>query len=253
MAAFLGSHLVQIPTLQSLIDEMQAGLVVMWRQQKVCDVPFEEQSLPLRAFCAATGEAAGTTQETGLALDQAPMTPRDPASAIAPALTVIVVEPTLVDIWFAVSGLANSGFHITVAESFLEAKALIDRQPPAVLITDVRLREYNGLHLVLRGKAARPDMAAIVVSAVPDPVLQAEAERMKATFVLKPTTRQEFLAAVYRTLFRSPEDSAPIRPRFERRIAERRLVEKAISKAERRVAERRRRFGAAPTDTLLMN
>jgi len=49
------------------------------------------------------------------------MTPRDAAGATPPALTAIVVEPTLVDIWFAVSGLANSGFHITVAESFLEA------------------------------------------------------------------------------------------------------------------------------------
>ena len=182
------------------------------------------------------------------------MTPRDAASANAPApLTAIVVEPTLVDIWFAVSGLANSGFHITVAESFQEAKALIDKQPPAVLITDVRLREYNGLHLVLRGKAARPDMAAIVVTTVADPVLQAEAERMNATFILKPTTRQEFLAAVYRTLFRSAEDAAPIRPSFERRLSERRLPEKEMSSEERRVAERRRSFGAAPTSNLLMN
>lgn len=181
------------------------------------------------------------------------MTPRDAAGAPPQALTAIVVEPTLVDIWFAVSGLANSGFHITVAESFLEAKALIDKQPPAVLITDVRLREYNGLHLVLRGKAARPDMAAIVVTTVADPVLQAEAERMNATFILKPTTRQEFLAAVYRTVFRSAEDPAPIRPSFERRIAERRLPEKAMSDSERRVTERRRSVGPAPTHNLLMN
>jgi two-component system response regulator RegA len=181
------------------------------------------------------------------------MTPPDAASAAAPALTVIVVEPRLADRWFAVSSLTNSGFHMTVAEGFLEAKALIDKRPPALLITDVRLGEYNGLHLVLRGKAARRDMAAIVVSAVEDQVLKAEAERMNATFVLKPTTSQEFLAAVYRTLFRSAEDSAPIRPTFERRIAERRLPEKAVAQAERRVGERRRRFGAAQMHTLLMN
>jgi DNA-binding NtrC family response regulator len=182
------------------------------------------------------------------------MTPRDTASAKPlTQLTAIVVEPTLADIWFAVSGLANSGFHITVAESFLEAKTLIDKQPPAVLITDVRLHEYNGLHLVLRGKAARPDMAAIVVTTVADPVLQAEAERMNATFILKPTTKQEFLAAIYRTLFRSRDDSAPIRPAFERRIAERRLPENAMVDAERRVAERRRSFGTAPTHEALTN
>jgi DNA-binding NtrC family response regulator len=181
------------------------------------------------------------------------MTPRDAAGATPSALTTIVVEPTLVDIWFAVSGLANGGFHITVAESFLEAKTLIDKQPPAVLITDIRLREYNGLHLVLRGKAARPDMAAIVVTTFADPVLQAEAERMNATFILKPTTRQEFLAAVYRTLFRSAEDSGPIRPNFERRIGQRRHPEKAKADSERRIAERRRSVGAAPTHNALMN
>jgi DNA-binding NtrC family response regulator len=189
-----------------------------------------------------------------LALDQTAMTPREAAGATPSApLTAIVVEPTLADIWFAVSGLANSGFHITVAESFLEARTLIDKQPPAVLITDIRLHEYNGLHLVLRGKAARPDMAAIVVTTVADPVLQAEAERMNATFILKPTTRQEFLAAVCRTLFRSSEEAAPIRPSFERRIVERRFPEKAIVGAERRTAERRRNFGTAPTSNVLTN
>ena len=182
------------------------------------------------------------------------MTPHDAAGAnpMAP-LTAIVVEPALADIWFAVSGLADGGFHITVAESFVEAKTLIDKQPPAVLITEIRLREYNGLHLVLRGKAARPDMAAIVVTTVADPVLQAEAERMKATFILKPTTKQEFLAAVYRTLFRAARGSAPIRPRFERRIAERRVPSRVMLDAERRVAERRRTYGTAPTHNVPVN
>ena len=159
-------------------------------------------------------------------------------------LTAIVVEPTLEDVWFVVSSLADRGFHVTVAEDFLEAKTLLDRHPPALLITSLRLHAYNGLHLVLRGKAARPDMAAIVLSAVADSVLQAEAERMLATFVRKPTTTQEFLAAVYRTLFRSADDTAPIRPRFERRIAQRRRPAAAMRDAERRVAERRRDLGA---------
>lgn len=170
------------------------------------------------------------------------MTSRHP-SGLRATLTAIVVEPTLADIWFAVSGLADQGFHVTVAEGFLEARTLIDKNAPALLITDLRLQEYNGLHLVLRGKAVRPDMAALVLSSVADSVLQAEAERMQATFVLKPTTRQEFLAAVYRTLYRSADDASPIRPRFERRTAERRAPAGATQDLERRVAERRRSLG----------
>ena len=174
------------------------------------------------------------------------MTSGHPSSGTRSATpATIIVELDLTDVWFAVSGLADSGFHITVAEDFFEAKVLIDTKPPELLITDLRLREYNGLQLVLRGKSARPDMAAIIFTKHGDPVLQAEAERMGATFVLKPTTKQEFLAAVYRTLFRSSGDSAPIRPRFERRIGQRRLPKAPVPGSERRLAERRRDFGTA--------
>ena len=96
-------------------------------------------------------------------------------------------------------------------------------------------------------------MAAIVVTTVADPVLQAEAERMNATFILKPTTKQEFLAAIYRTLFRSADDPAPIRPTFERRVSERRLPDAAAIDAERRLAQRRRGFDTASTHNALMN
>jgi len=173
------------------------------------------------------------------------MTSRHPSGAHPQAhLTAIVVEPTLADTWFAVSGLADRGFHITVAENFLEARTLIDKHPPSLLITELRLQEYNGLHLVLRGKAARPDMAALVLSGTADPVLQAEAERMHATFVLKPTNRQEFLAAVYRTLFRSLDDTTPVRSPFERRGADRRVAAGIAANADRRVRERRRELRA---------
>ena len=170
------------------------------------------------------------------------MTSRHPSGGHLQArLTAIVVEPTLADTWFAVSGLADSGFHITVAESFLEARTLLDKHPPSLLITNLRLQEYNGLHLVLRGKAARPDMAAVVLSSTPDVVLEAEAERMRATFVLKPTSRQEFLAAVYRTFFRSLDRAVPIRAPFERRVVDRRRsAPAAVADTERRLGERRR-------------
>jgi len=169
------------------------------------------------------------------------MTSRHPSGAHPQGhLTAVVVEPTLADTWFAVSGLADRGFHITVAENFLEGRTLIDKHPPSLLITELRLQEYNGLHLVLRGKAARPDMAALVLSATADPVLQSEAERMHATFVLKPTNSQEFLAAVHRTLFRPSDDATPVRPPFERRVADRRVDAGTALDADRRVRERRR-------------
>ena len=84
-------------------------------------------------------------------------------------------------------------------------------------------------------------MAALVVTSVDDPVTRADAERMGATFVLKPTTRKELVAAVYRTLYRASGDTRPIRPTFERRIAERRSpTTVSMFDAERRNQDRRR-------------
>ena len=49
----------------------------------------------------------------------------------------------------------------------------------------MRLGAYNGLHLIV---LAVPSMVAkIALSAVVDPVIQREAERVGAPFVVKPT------------------------------------------------------------------
>jgi hypothetical protein len=84
-------------------------------------------------------------------------------------------------------------------------------------------------------------MAAVVTSAVTDPLLQDEAERMGATFVSMPATSAELLAAVMRTLFEGPEHPGSIRPPFERRRTERRRrVGAPPPESERRIGDRRR-------------
>jgi DNA-binding NtrC family response regulator len=144
-----------------------------------------------------------------------------------------------VDLFFAISALSLVGFQTRVADSFEEARDMLVAQPPAVLVADIRLGAYNGLHLVLRGKQARPNMAAIVTTDWPDKVLMAEAEAMGATFLLKPAVREEFLAAIFRTLFRH-DAGTPIRSPFERRHGERRAATAAAVEEERRRQTRRR-------------
>lgn len=99
-----------------------------------------------------------------------------------------------------VDALQSLGFTFAVAEDFHEAKRVIATHPPDLLITHVRLGAYNGLQLVLRGRAAAPHMAAIVVSDVNDPVLQREAEAMDATLVVKPAGRAEWIDAARRAI-----------------------------------------------------
>lgn len=164
---------------------------------------------------------------------------RSAASHPVAVVSALVVEPTLPDAVPIVTTLTACRFHVTVAETFTKAKERLSARPPEVLVTEIRLAEYNGLHLVLRGKSLRPDMAAIAMSSVPDPVLQADAEALGATFMLKPVSEKELSAAVFRTIFLQASSMAPLRPPFERRISERRSIGRQME-PDRRTEDRRR-------------
>jgi DNA-binding NtrC family response regulator len=155
----------------------------------------------------------------------------------------LVVEPVLPHLVTILSALSSIGFDITVAETFKDARDSVVSHRPTLLVTDVRLQDFNGLHLVLRAKASWPDLPAIVTAQALDQVLQEEAERLEATFLLMPTAATEIVAAVHRTLFRhlAPETSLePIRAPFERRRTERRAVTASPIEPERRMRDRRR-------------
>jgi DNA-binding NtrC family response regulator len=164
-------------------------------------------------------------------------------SALTTPATALVVEPSLGETMAIVAMLSSLGFRVTVSDSFQEAKTQLMMRP-LLLVTELRLGEYNGLHLVLRGKAVRPDMEAIVTSHVTDTVLSAEAERLGATFVPKNVPDHELRAAICRTLFRGPGSAEPIRSPFERRKGDRRNRQSAEHDPERRVGERRRDVAA---------
>jgi DNA-binding response OmpR family regulator len=168
--------------------------------------------------------------------------PQSSALHAVPVTSALVVEPILTDALLATTTLEACGFHVTIAETFAKGKDRLNARVPDVLVAAIRLAEYNGLQLVLRAKALRSDVAAIVVSPVFDPVLQADSEAMGATFVVKPVAEKDFSAAVFRTIFREKTGTRePLRPPFERRIVERRISASAeVVPFERRRVDRRR-------------
>lgn len=101
-----------------------------------------------------------------------------------------------------VDALQSMGLTFAMADDFHEAKRILATQPPDLLITHVRLGAYNGLQLVLRGKATNPRMAAIVVSDMADAVLKREVESMEGTMVVKGANRAEWIAAAQRAICR---------------------------------------------------
>ena len=153
--------------------------------------------------------------------------------------TAMVVEPRPDDAKFLADALRSGGYDVTVA-SFAEAKAVLNSSPPQLLVVDICQGAFNGLHLVVRLRSARATVAAVVTCPYDDSVLRRDAESLGAVFAVKPTTREELLAAAARVLWRNRHDSDPIRQPFERRHTDRRLAAGPIPGPDRRRMERRR-------------
>ena len=69
--------------------------------------------------------------------------------------------------------------------TFEEASRILRTNPPDLLIADVRLGPFNGLQLVISSPQPIP---AIIITGFADPVLEADARRRGADYVLKPVS-----------------------------------------------------------------
>jgi len=121
-----------------------------------------------------------------------------------PPSTALVVEPNAPDMVLVTSILTSAGFLVTGADNFKAGGSLLIEAPPSLLVAEIRLGAYNGLQLAYRAKSVSPHITIVLTSAYPDPVLRRDVERMGATFVLKPVTGRDLLAAIYRTALRQP-------------------------------------------------
>jgi DNA-binding NtrC family response regulator len=82
--------------------------------------------------------------------------------------------------------LAGEGFAVLACATFGEARAQLATRRVAALLTDIRLTEFNGLHLVQLALTLHPRARLVVFSGHSDEVLQAEAQGVGALWLLKP-------------------------------------------------------------------
>ncbi len=113
---------------------------------------------------------------------------------------ILIVEDDRAELSGLVELLTRAGYEVEGASSFEEGRQALARTTPDVLIADIRLKAFNGLHLVILGRQARPEMAAIAMSAYEDATLATEAGRQGARFLLKPFDPADFLALVAETV-----------------------------------------------------
>jgi DNA-binding response OmpR family regulator len=89
--------------------------------------------------------------------------------------------------------LEESGYQASAVGTFEEASRLLRTNPPDLLIADVRLGPFNGLQLVISSPKPIP---AIIITGFADPVLEADARRRGAEYVLKPVSPARLLDMV---------------------------------------------------------
>jgi DNA-binding response OmpR family regulator len=111
-------------------------------------------------------------------------------------------EPTRVGLAML---LEDAGYATITAGTVPTAIRLLTEAHPDLLIVDIRLEEYNGLHLV----AVRPEpIPAVVLTGFADPAIEADARRLGAEFLLKPISAPALTALVRRLLSESRVGSA---------------------------------------------
>ena len=121
--------------------------------------------------------------------------------------SILVVSPTMtlahsLQVW-----LAEAGYHVTVVSTFAAAKSRL-RTLPDALITEVRLADFNGLHLALYAQA---ESIPTVVLGDTDPVVEAQTAEFGAVFMRRgDVSRREFLSQVDRLI-----SAAPPRPHVD--------------------------------------
>jgi DNA-binding NtrC family response regulator len=96
--------------------------------------------------------------------------------------------------------LNDAGYVASGASTFDEAKHLLETRSPDLVIADERLGAFNGLHVIVVGRARHPLMKAIVTSRVKDEGLECDAKRLNVQCLVQPTRASDWLASISRTL-----------------------------------------------------
>jgi FixJ family two-component response regulator len=131
---------------------------------------------------------------------------------------VILVNADLRALRHTEALLSEAGHLVAALSSFVEAKKVLDSVIPDLLVADIRLAAFNGLHLAIRSHFEHPDIPVIITHVQADPIFEAQAEQYGARFVAAPLGNPDyFLACVESALIERRRTQAPIR-RWSRQL-----------------------------------
>src|SRR5438477_11823238 len=82
-------------------------------------------------------------------------------------ISLLLVEPDVTTAAAVVESILTA-VDLDVRADFAAARARLQAQPPRLLVTALRLREYNGLHLVYLAARAGLSTRSVVYTEAPD-------------------------------------------------------------------------------------
>jgi DNA-binding response OmpR family regulator len=130
------------------------------------------------------------------------------------AQKILIVDDNAATRGDLVKLLADAGFETSTAATVPEAMRALATNAPNLLITEIRLDSYNGLHLI--AMAPKP-IPAIVITGFPDRGVEADARRLGAEYLAKPVSPGELYATVQRTLSTAASRGVFMPPRADPR------------------------------------
>ena len=112
---------------------------------------------------------------------------------------VVLVDDDDAQLDIVTQFLSRAGHEVVTFSQFPAAKDYLTNERTDVVITDIRLGAFNGLQLVIQAKVGNRRTLAIVLTWFDDPVVQAEAAKAGAEYMVKPVNIEELLARIERS------------------------------------------------------
>jgi DNA-binding response OmpR family regulator len=119
-----------------------------------------------------------------------------------PGARVLLVEDNPAILSAFEEWLTQEGYDVIACRQFEDAKLELSRVTPDALIADVRLGQFNGLHLAWELRELRPTSPIMVMTAYDDSVIRHEAERCGAVYWVKTPSRANFFEAFHSAVHR---------------------------------------------------
>jgi CheY-like chemotaxis protein len=109
---------------------------------------------------------------------------------------ILVVDDDVETLRGLLDLLRTAGYRAAGAADLDAALHLVQAISFDLLLVDIRLHADSDLRLIRRARAEQPAMAVIALTGFPDPAVEAEVNRLGASYRLKPMDPQRLLAIV---------------------------------------------------------